>query len=148
MKAPRSTDRAAAVRRTGSLAVRFSVALALVVSLAACGGVAGRLAGAALGGGPKVAANVQAGRTNAQVLGSAKISDQRLEGVSARQVEQSSGETGVRAEAVQSVTVRNDAPPWVWLVAMLAVAVAAVSLTDEISGRLWARHRKKRGGKC
>ncbi len=94
-------------------------------------------------GGPKVAANVQAGKTNAQVLGRAQLTDQRLVRPQARTIEQSAGETGVRAEAVQSVTVRNEAPPWVWVVAILAVGLAAASLTDEL--RDWLARRRKKG---
>ncbi len=100
-------------------------------------------ASAALGGGPQVAANVQAGRNNAQSLGPVSQVEQELVRPRARTIEQSAGETGVRAEAVQSVTVRNEAPPWVWLVAILAVGLAAASLTDEIRDRLAAR--KARG---
>jgi hypothetical protein len=72
---------------------------------------------------------------------------ERLERAQARSIEQSAGETAVRSEAVQSVTVRNEAPPWVWLIAILAVGLAASALTDEIRDRLAAR-RTGKGRAC
>jgi len=79
------------------------------------------------------------------VLGRAQVSDQRLgDGARARTIEQSAGETGVRAEAVQSVTVRNEAPPWVWLLVVLAVGLMGAALSDEIRDRM-ARRKIKKG---
>lgn len=96
---------------------RWGALLGVLALLAACtpGQLVKAGASAALGGGgPKAAANVQAGKSNAQGL-QAQVTDQKLVRPQARTIEQSAGETGVRAEAVQSVTVRNEAPPWVWL---------------------------------
>jgi hypothetical protein len=118
------------------------LALALVLDLSGCSQVATGVAKRALsGGGDGVAANVQAGRTNAQVLGRASHSDQRLEDVSAQRIEQSAGETGVRAEAVQSVMVRNEAPAWVWL---LLIAGWVLPSPGEI-GRAVRRIFKRKG---
>lgn len=117
--------------------------LALLGACGSAGKLAGAAAGAALGGGPEVAANVQAGRTNAQVLGAAQLSEQKMVRPQARTIEQSAGKTGVRAEAVQAVTVHNEAPPWVWLIAILAVGLAAVAVTDEIRDRLARRKDKE-----
>lgn len=130
---------------------RLILAWCLLACLALLGGCApGKLAGAAvksaasaaLGGGPQAAANVQAGKTNAQVLGQSRITEQKLLRPRARTIEQSAGETGVRAEAVQSVTVRNEAPPWVWLIAVLAVGLGAAALSDEIRSLLARRNKK------
>lgn len=106
-------------------------------------GAAGSIAGAALGTGPR--ANVQAGKTNSQALVT-RISNQRLEGNSARTIEQSAGQTGVRAEAVQSVTVRNEAPPWVWLLLLAGWVLPSPGQIGR-AGRQWIS-RLWRGGRC
>ncbi|MDE4059783.1 bacteriophage spanin2 family protein [Phaeobacter gallaeciensis] len=100
----------------GSVGTCACVGLVAILGACSPGQLVKGAASAALGGGPRAAANVQAGRANAQVLGQSQITDQRLgDATQARTIEQSAGETGVRAEAVQSVTVRNEAPVWVWL---------------------------------
>lgn len=114
-------------RRPGVWMPRLILVWALLCCLAllgACGKIGGAVAGgvakAALGGGgPNVAANGQAGKTNAQVLGASKITDQKLVRPQARTIEQSAGETGIRTERVETITVRNEAPPWVWLLVIL-----------------------------
>lgn len=89
-----------------------------------------------------MAANVQAGRSNAQVVGGTSTqNDLRLVRPQSRSIEQSTGETGVRAEAVQSITVRNEAPPWVWLLVLFFTAAAVWAVSDEIRDCL-ARNRK------
>ena len=96
----------------------WRVCAPLCLVLAACGSPAGHLASLATGA-PNVAANVQAGRTNAQTVGQTVISEQRLIRPQARTIEQSAGRTSVRSEAVQTVVVREDPPPWLLLVALL-----------------------------
>ena len=86
--------------------------------LVSCGTPVGKLAGLATGG-PNVAANVQAGRTNAQTLGSAEFSDQRVTRSQARSIEQSTGQTGVRSESVETLIVREDPPAWLLLLALI-----------------------------
>ncbi len=86
--------------------------------LVSCGTPVGKLAGLATGG-PNVAANVQAGRTNAQTLGSAEFSDQRVTRSQARSIEQSAGRTGVRSESVETLIVREDPPAWLLLLALI-----------------------------
>lgn len=120
---------------------RAARALALVLLLAGCSGLGGAVVKGALGGGPNVAANVQAGKTNAQVLGTAQISDQKLVRPSARTIEQSAGETGVRAEAVQSVTVRNEAPVWVWLLLIAGWVLPSPGEIGRSVGGLFKRAR-------
>ncbi|MCD9147808.1 bacteriophage spanin2 family protein [Pseudophaeobacter flagellatus] len=92
-----------------------SLGLLLLVS---CGTPVGKLAGLA-GGGPNVAANVQAGRTNAQTVGNAVFSDQRVTRSQARSIEQSTGRTGVRSESVETLIVREDPPAWLLLLALV-----------------------------
>lgn len=86
--------------------------------LVSCGSPVGKLAGLAAGG-PNVAANVQAGRTNAQTLGAAEFSDQRVTRSQARSIEQSTGRTGVRSESVETLIVREDPPAWLLLLALV-----------------------------
>lgn len=66
------------------------------------------------GGGTNVAANVQAGAENNQTIGMSKNNDQRITRPKARSIEQSTGETSVRAEAVQTVVVEAE-PNWLWV---------------------------------
>ncbi|GAB5431075.1 MAG: hypothetical protein EpisKO_04450 [Epibacterium sp.] len=118
-------------------------AAVIMAALASCGSLSKQLVRGVLpGGGPNVAANVQAGRSNAQVVGGTSTqNDLRLVRPQSRSIEQSTGETGVRAEAVQSITVRNEAPPWVWLLVLFFTAAAVWAVSDEIRDCL-ARNRK------
>nr|WP_246525553.1 bacteriophage spanin2 family protein [Thalassovita aquimarina] len=72
------------------------------------------------GGGPNVAANGQAGKTNVQAIGETVVTDQKIIRPQARSIEQSSGDTRVKADRVETVVV-NETP--VWLVIALVVAV-------------------------
>lgn len=103
--------------------MRAAAALVIAAALGGCsaGDLAKGAAKAALGGGgPDLAANVQAGKTNAQVLGQARITEQKLVRPQARTIEQSTGGTGVRTEAVQSVTIERGAP-WGAIYALVAL---------------------------
>jgi len=89
-----------------------AIPLVLFLFLASCGANPLSLL---TGGGPNVAANVQAGRTNAQTVGQTGITDQRVSAEQTGAVEQSTGSTAVRTERVDrvEVQVRNDTPAWV-----------------------------------
>ena len=65
------------------------------------------------GGGPNVAANIQAGKTNSQTLGTTKIVEQKTESGDIKSVD-----SKVSAESVEKVTV-NEAQPWVILLLIL-----------------------------
>ena len=71
------------------------------------------------GGGPNVAANTQAGRTNVQAVGAPAITDQRIVRPQARKIEQSADRNKVSAGKVESVIV-HEAPAWL----IIAFAVA------------------------
>ena len=89
-----------------------SVLLLLVFfPLASCGGPLSLLTG----GGPNVAANVQAGKTNSQTIGQTNVTEQKLVRPQARSIEQSTGETRLRTERVESVVIQEQVPPWIWL---------------------------------
>lgn len=95
------------------------------------------------GGGPNVAANVQAGRTNSQSIGQTIIADQRMTAPQARRVEQSAGETGVRADRVERVTV-NQASPWLIIVALIGwILPSPGQMGQWLGGQLLPARRKK-----
>ncbi|WP_146684183.1 bacteriophage spanin2 family protein [Thioclava sediminum] len=99
------------------------LALISLLALTACSGLPGAAlktaAGAALGGGPNVAANGQAGRTNSQTVGASSTTEQHLNAAGAQNVQQSSDRSSVKADAVHEMTV-NEMPAWVVLLAFLA----------------------------
>jgi len=66
------------------------------------------------GGGPKVAANVQAGKTNSQTIGTTSNNEQRLEVKTAEVVKQSNNNNRVSAETIDTV-VNNEIPIWMIL---------------------------------
>ena len=70
------------------------------------------------GGGPNVAANVQAGKTNSQTVGTTQNVDQRLENVTSDRIRQSNDSNKVQADSVQTVVV-NEVPVWVILLLIL-----------------------------
>lgn len=94
--------------------MRHIKALALVLLLGACGGPLGLLTG----GGPNVAANVQAGKTNTQTLGVSEVSEQTITRPQARSIEQSTGPVGTRAENIGTVN-HTTIPPYVLALLML-----------------------------
>jgi len=83
------------------------------------------------GGGPNVAANTQAGRTNVQ-SGVTEVSDQRVTRPESSQIEQTSGDNPIRTEQVETIVVRNDTPPWVIL--LLIIGWLAPSPTEIAKG--------------
>lgn len=96
---------------------RTALALAAVLFLSACGGSPLSLL---TGGGPNVAANVQAGQTNQQTLGQSEVANQRIVRPEARTIEQSTGDTRLRAERVEHVVVNEVDWRYVALIALLA----------------------------
>lgn len=88
--------------------------------LSGCSSLATGAVKAAFGGGPSVATNVQAGKTNAQTLGRTDIKDQRLDNVTADSVTQSADSSQVKAETVERVVVQQAVPAWIWITWALA----------------------------
>jgi len=66
------------------------------------------------GGGPNVAANVQAGAENNQALGVSNRDEKTVTRSTARTIDQSSSGTGIRSEKVETVVVEA-AADWVWV---------------------------------
>lgn len=77
----------------------------LVVGLTSCGGPAGPLRAVLGAGGPNVAANTQAGRTNNQVVGSAAITEQALIEPKADSIRQSADRNQVQADHIERIEV-------------------------------------------
>ncbi len=70
------------------------------------------------GGGPNVAANIQAGKTNSQTIGQTTVTEQRVRTETVETIEQSSGATSVRTERVEHITV-NETDKWTLALLML-----------------------------
>lgn len=109
-------------------------ALALTLLLAACGGPLDLLTG----GGPNVAANVQAGKTNSQTVGQTRVTEQKVVRPKGR-VTQSTDTNRVRAERVENMQNNsNDA----WLIIAFAVALLLDSPL-RWPGQIWRAIRGK-----
>jgi len=70
------------------------------------------------GGGPNVAANVQAGKTNSQTIGTTNVTEQKLVRPQARDIRQTADTNQVRSDNVETVVV-NQVPMWVILLLIL-----------------------------
>lgn len=107
-------------------------ALIFIVLLSGCGALPLGM----LGGGPNVAANVQAGKENRQTAVSV---EERIE--AGRDVVQKEVETG----QVETLTVNNqDIPPWVLLVALIGWLLPTPTQMGESIGRgVMALFRRK-----
>lgn len=70
------------------------------------------------GGGPNVAANVQAGKTNSQTIGTTNVTEQKLVRPQARDIRQTADTNQVRSDNVETVVV-NEVPVWVILLLIL-----------------------------
>lgn len=114
----------------------LTLALFWVLSGCSAGGALSMLTG----GGPNVAANVQAGKTNSQSIGQTNLSEQKIVRPQARQIEQSTGETGVRAETVEQV-INTNIDPWMILLLCFLAGVVVPS-HREIAG--WIRNWSKK----
>jgi hypothetical protein len=70
------------------------------------------------GGGPNVAANVQAGKTNSQTIGTTNTVEQVLVRPQANTIRQSNDTSSVQAEKVDHVTI-NETPMWIIILLVL-----------------------------
>jgi hypothetical protein len=71
-----------------------------------------------LGGGPKVAANIQAGQTNTQTVGQTRINEPRIIRPKAKAITQDN-----------STTTNNELPIWVWITFIVTWIVGWVTDT-------------------
>src|SRR6056297_3185560 len=68
--------------------------------------------------GVNTAANVQAGKTNSQTIGTTNVTEQKLVRPKARNINQTADNNKVRADKVKTVVV-NEVPVWVVLLLVL-----------------------------
>lgn len=95
--------------------IRVLFVVLMLSGLAACGANPLSLL---TGGGPNVAANTQAGKTNSQTVGTTSNTDQSIVRPQARDIRQSSDTNKVQADRVETVVV-NEVPVWVILLLIL-----------------------------
>ena len=107
--------------------------------MGACSGV--NPIGLLTGGGPNVAANVQAGKTNTQTVGTTTVTEQKLVRPKARDIRQTADTNRVKAESADTVVV-NDLPVWVWIVAILLFIVGWVTDTPATMVKQMAQRKK------
>lgn len=116
---------------------RFILVTLLAFTLAGCGASPLSLL---TGGGPNVAANVQAGAENNQTLGTSQTVDQTIKDTVANNIEQSSGDTSVRAEKVDVVTITN--VDWKLIALLCFFAGVLVPSHREIAGWIVKKPKK------
>ena len=121
------------------VSLRLFVASMLTITLlASCSSLGGAALSALAGGGPSASANVQAGKTNTQTVGSNTVDNRKLE---------------VRAEPESSASVSQDnsttnnitLPFWAVLLIVTLAAGGAVGWVDNLT-RFFLRWRRKRNG--
>jgi len=89
--------------------------LVLTGTLSSCSKIPSLLLG---GGGPNVAANVQAGKTNSQTVGTTNNVDQKLIRPTARNIKQSNDTNKIQTDQVDNIVV-NEVPIWVILLLIM-----------------------------
>ena len=91
--------------------------LVLALFLSGCSQIPSFLVGG--GGGPNVAANVQAGKTNSQTVGTTNNSDQEVvvETLTG-DLKQSNDTNKVNTDSVENINI-NEIPPWVLILLVL-----------------------------
>lgn len=92
------------------------------------------------GGGVNTAANVQAGKTNSQTVGTTNVTEQKIVRPQARDIKQSTNTNKVQSERVETVVV-NEYP--IWLIIAFAVALFMDSPVRWVEQLLSLFKRKK-----
>ena len=91
--------------------------LVLALFLSGCSQIPSFLMGG--GGGPNVAANVQAGKTNSQTVGTTNNSDQKVVvDTLTGDLKQSNDTNKVNTDSVENINI-NEIPPWVLILLVL-----------------------------
>ena len=101
--------------KTRILSIILAIPLLLLIS--SCSQIPSFLMGG--GGGPNVAANVQAGKTNSQTVGTTSNSDQEVvvETLTG-DLKQSNDTNKVNTDSVENINI-NEIPPWVLILLVL-----------------------------
>lgn len=92
------------------------------------------------GGGPNVAANVQAGKTNQQTVGNSQVVEQKLVRPQADTIKQSNDTQRVKADEVQTVVV-NEVPAWVIFLLLLGWMLPSPNEIARKVHSLWQRNQ-------
>jgi len=121
----------------------------LVLGLLALAGCGANPLSVLTGGGPNVAANTQAGKTNAQTLGSSEVVNQKTRPVArgntvgnlVQNANQSNDSNKVRCERVERVEIVEKDSPWLIWALVLSVAAGTAGLIAPQPGfvRRWGR---------
>ena len=91
--------------------------LVLALFLSGCSQIPSFLMGG--GGGPNIAANVQAGKTNSQTVGTTNNSDQEVVvDTLTGDLKQSNDTNKVNTDSVENINI-NEIPPWVLILLVL-----------------------------
>ena len=98
----------------------LSGALMLTLLLSGCSTLGSAALGGLLGDGPSANANVQAGKTNSQTIGTTTVTDSRIVNPQADTIEQDN-----------SSTTNNTLPPWLIIAGMLLLIVGWVTDTPK-----------------
>lgn len=125
--------------RSNSRCCHMRVMVLLFVLVAGCGSPLDLLTG----GGPNVAANTQIGAENRQALtaGVSSETQQTLDAKDVGKIEQSTGQTGVRTDRVETLVVQERVPSWIW------ISWALLLMLDSPlrwPGQIWKRLRRVR----
>ena len=91
------------------------------------------------GGGPNVAANVQAGKTNSQTIGTTKNTSQKLVRPQARTINQTADTNDVRANNVEKVVVYKS-NPWMWVALIVALFLdSPTTIAKRLGAKIFRR---------
>ena len=90
------------------------------------------------GGGPNLAANVQAGKTNSQTVGTTNVTEQTLVRPKARDIRQTADNNKVKSDSVETVVV-NEVPVWVILLLVLGWLLPSPGEIGRSIASLWKK---------
>ncbi len=85
-----------------------------------------------------MAANVQAGKTNSQTIGTTENTSQKIVKPQARDIRQSKDTNSVQADAVETVVV-NEVPVWVIVALVLGWLFPSPGEIGRYISRIWKR---------
>ena len=125
--------------------IRTLLTILLITLISSCSQIPSFLLGG--GGGPNVAANVQAGKTNSQTVGTTNNSEQEVVVESLTgDLKQSNDTNKVSTDTVENINI-NEIPPWVLILLVLGwlapspqemgrgVIVLIAALRGKVDGR-------------
>lgn len=117
----------------------FVGSMLIISLLASCSAIGGAALNALAGGGPSASANVQAGKTNTQTVGSSTVDNRKLE---VRTDPESSASVSQDNSTTNNITL----PFWAVLLIVTLAAGGAVGWIDNIT-RFFLRWKRKNNGR-